>query len=130
MAAEKDLSELIKEFVAELMTYVRQRGKETVTEVVVQPLTMAGIKIGLIIAAAALMVLAAVFLGIFMVIGFATLFGGSYLWGYLCSGVLVMVLAAIVLLIMSRLGKEEKSDKEDGDGRTERDRGGSAGQVG
>ena len=38
MAEDKNLSELMKEFVATLMTYLKQRGAEFVTAVTVEPL--------------------------------------------------------------------------------------------
>lgn len=118
MVEEKSISELTKEFVAELMLYLRQRGKETVTHVVVEPLQKAGLKIALLLVAAAMAILAMVFLGIFMVYGFATLFYGSLMWGYLASAVLILIVAGALLLVMSRVGKEERKDAgQDGDGR-------------
>ena len=109
MVEEKTVSELMKEFVEELMLYLRQRGKETVTHVVVEPVQKAGIKIALLLVAAALMVIGAVFLGNFIVLGFTELFGGSYLWGYLSAAVLVMILAGVLVLVMSRVGKQESN---------------------
>jgi uncharacterized membrane protein len=116
MADDKSISELMKEFVEELMLYLRQRGRESVSYVVVEPLSTAGIKVAMILVAAALMIIGAVFLGNFMVLGFAALCGGSALWGYLCSAVLVMVLAVVVLLVMSRVGQEDKTDDGQGQG--------------
>lgn len=128
MVEEKTVSELMKEFVAELMLYLRQRGKETVTHVVVEPLTKAGLKIALLLVAAAMGVLAVVFLGIFMVYGFATVFGGSLMWGYLASAVLILIVAAVLMVVMSQVGKEErKHGKQNGDARGNGHRGGPAG---
>ncbi len=122
MAEEKSLSELMKEFVEQLMLYVRERGKESVTYILLQPLQKVGIKAALLVAATAMVVLGAVFLGIFAVLGFAELFGGDLLWGYLCGGLLVIIVAAVLALVMSRVGKEARKD---GGGRDGRDSSGS-----
>jgi uncharacterized membrane protein len=118
VAEDKPISELMKDFVEQLMLYLRERGKESVSYILLQPLQKVGIKAALLLVATALMILGAVFMGIFMVLGFASLFGGSYVWGYLCAGLLVIVIAVVLVLIMSRVGKEERKD-----GGTKRDPG-------
>lgn len=110
MAEEKSISELMKEFVEQLMLYVRERGKESVSYILLQPLQKVGIKAALLVAATAMVVLGAVFLGIFAVLSFAELFGGDLLWGYLCGGLLVIIVAAVLVLVMSRVGKEARKD--------------------
>jgi len=109
MAEDKTVPELMREFVAELMLYLRQRGREAVTHVVVEPLQQAGIKVALLLVATALAIIGLVFLGNFMVLYFAWLCGGL-LWGYLVSAALVMILAAALVLVMSLVGKEERTD--------------------
>ncbi|MBU0610930.1 MAG: hypothetical protein KKI08_23825 [Armatimonadetes bacterium] len=116
MAEEKSISELMKEFVEQLMLYVRERGKESVSTILLQPLQKVGIKAALLVAATAMVVLGAVFLGIFAVLGFAELFGGDLLWGYLCGGLLVIIVAATLVLAMSRVGKEVRKDDRAKDG--------------
>jgi len=110
VAEDKSISELMKEFVEQLMLYLRERGKESVSYILLQPLQKVGIKAALLVVATALLILGAVFMGIFAVLGFAALFGGSYTWGYLCAGLLVIVIAVVLVLIMSRVGKEERKD--------------------
>ncbi len=110
MAEDKSVSELMKAFVEQLMLYLRQRGRETVGYVLVQPLQKAGLKVALLLTATALMILGAVFLGVFAVIGFAYLFGGSYECGYLCAGLLVMAVAVVLVMVALRVGKEERRD--------------------
>jgi len=113
MAEDKNVSELMKEFVATLMTYLKQRGVEFVTAVTVEPLKKFAGKAALGCAGLTLVLLGLIFLGLFMVQGFASLFGGSYLWGYLASAVLVMLIGAILMLVMARGGKEEVASKDD-----------------
>ncbi len=66
--------------------------------------------IALLLLGTALLILGAVFLGMFAVLGFATLFGGNLLMGYLCGGLLVLVAAAVLVLAMGRVGKEAGDD--------------------
>lgn len=109
MADEKTVSELMKDFVATLMVYLKQRGAEFVTAVTVEPLKKFAGKVALGCAGLTLLLLGLVFLGLFMVQGFAALFGGSYLWGYLASAVLVILLGVILMMVMARSGKEVAS---------------------
>jgi hypothetical protein len=110
MAEDKSIPELMKEFVEQLMLYLRERGKESVSYVLVKPLQQAGVRIALLLLVTALLILGAVFLGMFAVLGFATLFGGNLLMGYLCGGLLVLVAAAVLVLAMGRVGKEAGDD--------------------
>lgn len=112
MTDDKSLSELMKTFVEELIWYLKRRGRDTVAYILIQPLQQAGAKLVLLLAATALIILGAVFLGMFAVLGFTYLFGGSYLMGYLCAGVLVLIIAAAVLLASSRREGSEPQGKE------------------
>ena len=109
MADEKTVAEVMKEFITTLMTYLKQRGAEFVTAVTVEPLKKFAGKAALGCVGLTLIVLGLVFLGIFMVQGFAVLFGGSYVWAYLASALLTMLIGAILMLVMARGGKEVAS---------------------
>jgi protein-S-isoprenylcysteine O-methyltransferase Ste14 len=106
MAEEKSISETVHELVATLMMYLKQRGAEFVTAVVVEPLRKSAAQAALGCAGLVFLALGIVFLGMFMVHGFAALLD-SYVWGYLASAGVTLVIAAILMLIMSRRGKEE-----------------------
>lgn len=111
---------MMKEFVHALMTYTKQRGAEMVTAIVVDPLKKMAGKIGLGCAGITFISLGIVFLGMFMVHGFARLFGDDYVYGYLASTILMLILGAVLLWLMSRSGKEEEAKKDDkGGNRTE-----------
>lgn len=112
MAEEKNASELMREFVATLMTYLKQQGAQFVTAVTVEPLKKFAGKAAIGCAGLTLLVLGLIFLGMFMVHGFAALFGGSYLWGYLASAVLVMIVGVLLMMIMARSGKGEVAGKD------------------
>jgi len=113
MAEDKDLADLMKEFVAALMTYLRQRGQEFITDLTLKPLRKIAGKLVLLTIALTLFIVGAVFLGIFMVLGFSWLCGGSYTWGYLCAGLLVLAIALIVLMVMGRAGESKKEEKRE-----------------
>jgi len=127
MADDKSLSELMKAFVEELVLYLKRRGRDTVAYVLIQPLQTAGIKVALLLAATALIILGAVFLGMFAVLGFTYLFGGSYEMGYLCAGVLVLIVAAVLMLVTSRVGKEAGKDDNASAGAGKADHGSGSG---
>lgn len=107
MAEEKDLSQLVKEFLAELMAYLRQSGAELVSHILVDPLRKLAGKAALLAVATTLLISGAIFLAQFMVLGFAWLFGGNLVWGYLAAAVLVIALAVILLVLVGRSGRQE-----------------------
>jgi len=113
MAEPHDIPEMMKEFVSALMTYLKQRGAEVVSAVVVDPLRKMAVKVGLGCAGMVFISLGVVFLGLFMVQGFARLFYNDILYGYLASAILILIVGAALLWLMSRSGKEEvkKDDK-------------------
>lgn len=114
MAEEREVSEMMKEFVHALMTYTKQRGAEMVQAVVVEPLKKMAAKIGLGCAGMTFVSLGIVFLGLFMVHGFARLFGADYVYGYLASAILVLILGALLLWLMGRSGNDAEEAKKDG----------------
>lgn len=116
MAEEREVSELMKEFVHALTTFVKQRGAEMFSAIVVDPLKKMAGKIGLGCAGITFVSLGIVFLGMFMVHGFARLFNDDYVYGYLCSTFLMLILGAILLWAMSRGGKEEEAKRDDKSG--------------
>ncbi|MHB8997275.1 MAG: hypothetical protein ACYC63_18670 [Armatimonadota bacterium] len=113
MAEPHDIPEMMKEFVSALMTYLKQRGAEFVSAVVVDPLRKMALKVGLGCAGMVFVSLGVIFLGLFMVHGFARLFYNDILYGYLASAILILIVGAVLLWLMSRSGKEEekKDDK-------------------
>lgn len=117
MAEQKTVTEAVQEFVATLMAYLKQRGAEFVTAVLVQPLQKFAAKAALGCGGLVLLTLGIIFLGLFMVQGFAALFD-SYLWAYLASAGVLILGAALLLWGMIRGGKEEGGAKhEQGSGR-------------
>ena len=112
MAEEKDLAELMKEFVAALMTYLRQRGQEFITDLTLKPLKKIAGRLAVLVVALTFCALGAVFLGFFMVQGFSWLFGGSTIWGYLCSAVVVLVLALVLFMVMGHAGPGKEVAKD------------------
>ena len=119
MPEQRDLSEAMKEFVATLMTYLKQRGAEFVTATVVDPVRKLAVKLGFGCAGLTLVILGLVFLGICLVQYFGWLFG-NMIYGYLSAGVLMLLLAGVLLWLMGRSGKEEakkrgRDKRADGD---------------
>jgi hypothetical protein len=114
MAEEKDLAELVKEFVAALMTYLRQRGQEFITDLTLKPLRKIAPKLVLLAVALTLFILGAVYLGAFMVMGLSWLCGGNPIWGHLCAAVIVLAIGLGLLMLM---GKDKPAKEVGQDGR-------------
>lgn len=110
MAEQHEVSQATKELIGTTMTYLKQRGAEFVTGVVVEPLQRAAGKIVMLLLAATLGIIAMVFLSNFIVLGLADLFG-SLVWGYLGATVVILIIAVILLKIMSSGGKAEERGK-------------------
>lgn len=116
MAEGKDLAELVREFVAALMAYLRQRGQEFITELTLKPLRKIAPKLVLLAVALTLFILGVVYLGAFMVMGLSWLCGGNPIWGHLCAAIIVLALGFGLLWLMGR----DRPRKEVGsDGREE-----------
>lgn len=116
MVDNQELTALLKEFLATLAAYLRQRGAEAVTAVVVEPVRKAALKLGLGCAGATLLCLGLVFLGIFAVGGLAWLCGGNYLLGYLAAALLALGFGALLLWLMGRRPREVHRRGEDTSG--------------
>ena len=122
MAEQHEVSELTKQFLHALMLYLKQRGAELTTAILVDPLRKMAGKIGLGCAGITFVCLGVVFLGMFMVHGFARLLGGDYVYGFLASAAVVLILGALSFWLMSRAGKgEAKKRGKDSGGTTGHD---------
>lgn len=107
---EKDLPQLVREFVEALVLYMRQQGREWVTAVTMPPLRRAGTYLLILTAVGALLVLGIIFAGLGAVLGFAQVLG-SLSAAYGLIGMVLLIAAFVVY----RLGVSAKDQKGTGD---------------
>lgn len=74
---DKDLTQLVREFVETLVLYLRQQGRELVTEVTAKPLRQVGAHFLLLIAVASMLGLGIALAGIGAALGLRELLGSS-----------------------------------------------------
>ncbi|NPV47351.1 MAG: hypothetical protein HPY69_10355 [Armatimonadetes bacterium] len=111
---DKDLTQLVREFVETLLLYLRQQGRDLVTEVTTRPLRRAGAYVLLLAAVSSMLTLGIALVGIGAALGLRELTGSSAA-GFGLMG-LVMLLAAFVTY---RLGTPRSRRKEEESGPAE-----------
>ena len=112
MAEEKDVSQLVREFLSALWLYLRQQTAEFIRKATIVPLREAALKAAFLALTAGLMLVAAVFLGIGIMMGLANLLGSS-MAAFLAAGALLIAVGVVIVLILFRpwQGKAKKKDE-------------------
>jgi hypothetical protein len=108
---DKDLAQLVREFVEALGLYLKQQGRDLVTEITMKPLRRAGAYLLALTAVTCLLALGIVFVGVGAAMGLTQALGSSAA-AFGLMGV-VLLLGAFVTYRLAVARKGRKGDGED-----------------
>lgn len=107
---EKDLTQLVREFVEALGLYLKQQGRELVTEVTMKPLRQAGLYLLLLTAVSSMLALGIVFVGLGAALGLTEALNSSAA-AFGLMGVVILLAAFVTYRLWVSRGQTEGKEK-------------------
>lgn len=112
MAEPANLTDLIREFLSTLSLYLRQRGREFVEDIAVEPIRRGAVKAGLLAVAMGLGCAGAVFLAIGLMLLLAELLGSTWA-AFLVVAAAGLIAAGVLIFFVTRSGRKEVAAKDE-----------------